>query len=900
MRIKFVKLTSYIGLYNGMGLEEIFVDFTRCRNKITVIKGKNGCGKSTFFNALHPLPDTNDKFIPGRYAEKHISIMDNDVEYEILIKHPMKDNGNRDTTKAYIDKITGCNRESLNPNGNVSSFKEIIFSELSLDPNFVALTQLSSEDRGLVDKTPSERKKFVTSIIDCLEVYNNIHKTLTKRASVFRSMMNSLVTKIDNIGDKEKLKLTLVSLENRLNNLMTEKDKLVEQLALDKSKIQILDPDGSIQNLYNNIYEELIKINEEISNMDIKINNSFKKLNLSENVSMDEILKIYNDTKNICSELEIEVGKKEGQIFALLSSRENEAKELQNKTAKMATYDIGNIDIEAEIQRCRDSINMYKNIIAEIGITQDISRDEFIMGLNTVKDIKDSIDAFKSSMDLGVAEKAKMYVINGTYPTDIITQLDSELINLKNSIDNNSIELEKYKMKREIASKLSMRPSGCKIDDCSFIKDALDASLLEPDRRINELETAKYNTQMKIEECTKNRRDYDKIIECINYLNSLCRNIEKSSLILNKLPISNLFTNKQTVIDMILNGYSFDEMNKLYSYIDHANILDEYKLEIEKYNKLQSDFEVYKSKNDSVKEIINDIENLNSKINEITTKIESNNKSISEDKIKISNFKSIITELDVLIGFINNKSTLESTKFDLASKFNTIKKSISDIKVCINNIEANEAKVKTIESQITPIINDRDKIKHGLVTLDEYEYELALYTNKYKKVEYLKNESSPSKGIQVIFMELYMNKTTTLANELLQLMFNKEFVLGKFIINDKEFRIPCVGNGLPNDDISSMSTSQRCMISMIISFVMLQQSSTKYNLLKLDEIDGGLDTMNRLQFLVVLDKLMELLFVEQCIMISHNSEMDLSNCDIIEFKLNEGEEINEGNVIWKY
>jgi hypothetical protein len=112
------------------------------------------------------------------------------------------------------------------------------------------------------------------------------------------------------------------------------------------------------------------------------------------------------------------------------------------------------------------------------------------------------------------------------------------------------------------------------------------------------------------------------------------------------------------------------------------------------------------------------------------------------------------------------------------------------------------------------------------------------------------------------------------ANELLSLIFNGQFIIQPFVINEAEFRIPCLGNGLVNDDISSMSTSQICMISMILSFAILSNSSTDYNILKLDEIDGGLDTENRIQFIGLLKQLITMVGCEQCFLISHNMEYD--------------------------
>ena len=101
------------------------------------------------------------------------------------------------------------------------------------------------------------------------------------------------------------------------------------------------------------------------------------------------------------------------------------------------------------------------------------------------------------------------------------------------------------------------------------------------------------------------------------------------------------------------------------------------------------------------------------------------------------------------------------------------------------------------------------------------------------------------------------DKILSLSNELLANLFGGTFIIQPFVITDSEFRIPVLGQGLMNDDITSMSGGEKAMISMIISLALLKQSSTKYNIVKLDEIDAPLDTTNRTQFILVLDMLMQ-------------------------------------------
>lgn len=900
MKFLSIKLKNYIGIYNGLGLNELYIDFRKCKNKIIAIRGRNGSGKSSLFKAINPLPDSSDKFIPGLPAEKTMEILDNDTLYIITIKHGIGKNGNRETTKAYIRKI-GADEEELNPNGNVTSFKDILFSEFNLDPNFVALSQLSSEDRGLADKTPAERKKFANSIINTLQVYNDIYKVLSKRSSIFKSMMNSLVTKIDNIGEEDKLNITLTSLENRINNMLNDKDLYTEQLAANKSRIALLDPDGSIQNSYNLIYNNLVSINTNIKECDDKIELSISKLPELKEFDDSKIIEYYNFIKAKIVELETYISMEKNELNRILVEREEEAKNIQSKSAKLLSIksERSYIDINKAMKDCKDSIEKYSSIIQVIGIKDifNISKDEFIIGLNTLKEIKEVIDTCKSFYEYHIIEKSISYIKENKYPE--LDYIESEINNTTILLRQKSDEYQEYVLLNKVASKLSNRPSNCGIDSCAFIKDAIEANKKEPQKNLIRLEAEIKDLETLISELNIKKVEYTKMTECVNHIKTLVRNLNKNISIINKLPISEVCLSNDNILKAILDNYDFKEIDILYQYIDYANIIEEYKKQIELLNRLESEYKVYESKNQIVEEITNSIEELNIRLNTFTKDIESKGVLISNYNKELDLFKAKLLDCELLNSMISKKKELANKKAEEVSKFNMIKSNMITIKECANNIIDIQNKLDNLNKGIAPIIADRDKIKHGLIVLKEYREELELYTAKYNKVEIIKKYSSPSKGIQTLFMELYMNKTISLTNELLSLLFDGEYVLGQFVINESEFRIPCIGSGLPNDDISSMSTSQICMISMILSFALLQQSSTKYNILKLDEIDGGLDTTNRLQFLNILEKQMEILNTEQVFLISHNSEMNFENCDIIQLKSDDSNVVN-GNFIYKY
>ena len=125
---------------------------------------------------------------------------------------------------------------------------------------------------------------------------------------------------------------------------------------------------------------------------------------------------------------------------------------------------------------------------------------------------------------------------------------------------------------------------------------------------------------------------------------------------------------------------------------------------------------------------------------------------------------------------------------------------------------------------------------------------------------------------------------------------------GQFVINEKEFRIPFIGSGLPVDDISSGSASQVAIMGMIINLVLLHQGSTKFNIARLDESDASLDGRNRAYFMNIIRSAAQILEMEQVIMISHSMEEDMSNTDIIKLKGYDDYELSTagGNIIYDY
>ncbi len=899
MKILYINLRNYIGIYNGMGLNELEIDFSKCMYKTIQIKGGNGRGKSSLMKAIHPLPDSNDALIPCEPAHKLLTLLDNNTIYDIKIIHGVKSNGNRETTKAYITKHSP-NGESLelNPNGNVSSYKDVLFTEFLLDSNLLALSQVSGDERGLVDKIPSERKKFVNSIIDTLQAYNNIYKILTKKSSIYKSLLNSTVNKIENIGNEHKLKIKLQTITSRLEQLIKDKEKYNNEIINLKSKINIIDSDGSIQNAYKNIYDNITSINDKLTKVTASIDSLKSRLNLAEldNESIQEnYKKILEDKNNMSNRLEI----CQTVIDNLLSSREEDSNYIQNKTAKLdsITSEKNYLDLKKFIKQTTIKVNEMKSIIDRLGIKDisNISKDEFISAINIIHDIKEYINSLRYSYNHIIIEKALPYAKSNT-KIDIKTIMN-KIDEQNTKIESLNTQYQEYTAYLKSMEKLSLRPSNCKIDTCDFIKDSLFAKEKQPNEMLDKLDKELIKHKQLLTQLKESLEESHTVNECIDVINTMFKSIDTYLYSLNKLPYVDMVTNKDILMNNILSDYEFKELDNIYELIEYSNIIDEYKSLSEQLKDMKGEYKLYEAKQTIIDELTLDINTLNKKLQEDSKTILEKNDELNKLKVKLEVYNSYINDYEELLKLNNDYNALMLLKKDEGEKYSKIKNDITFIKESQDKIESLESIYSDIVRDIEPLTREKSKIVYNLALLEQYNSEMVNYQNNYNSIEIIRKYSSPNGGIQTLFMEIYMNKTLELANELLSLLFGGDYILDNFIINDTEFRIPCIGQGIKNSDVSSMSTSQKCMISMILSFVLLQQAGSRYNIIKLDEIDGGLDTENRLQFLEVLKKQIELLNTEQVIIISHNSEMDSSESDIIQLKTS-STEISEGNIIF--
>lgn len=896
MRFTYFKITGYAGIYTGLGLHELEIDLSRSMHKIIVISGLNGCGKSTLLQCLNILPDDSSFFMDGVPSTKEIRIEGDNHLYEIEIR-----SGKKFQTKCSIKK----DDVELNPNGNVTSYKDIIFSEFELDPNYISLSKISSDDRGLADMSPSERKKFMSFIIDTLGSYNDMYQILNKRSSIFKSHINTLHTKIQNIGDEENINNSKRVLEDRRDDMKAMMESLKTSIIEARTIISMNEKDALlIQNRFSELTNDINSLNKSVEQK-LKVLNSRRyslDSKLEENAfTRDYIIDLLNKEKEYRS--------KNNQLKLDTSVIQNSL--IEKREFKLyRIYDLDqkkNSLLKGVDQSLRDKISELTikveegyNELVESGINPYTTSD---IELNSLMHImQDIIDIISNElyMDMSTFDLQTLFEIK-----DCKKYLDGKgnIVNdIEESIIKTKRELGNLYNDKDTIEILKNRPEKCSIDDCFFLGNACIVEcryLNKPiDELINSTETKLKDLNIELSSAKKALELAKKLYEKESVLKRIYSICHSSHLILDKYPLG-----KEFIINLknnMKNGLSFNKYTIIFDKLNNSIItLSIYKKDKESLEKLNLALNSQQNSEERIKEIESELNDLHESIKEIDSEMnitksmyDTHCKHVNDSDKKINELMDILLEMD-------DYQKISKELFEKKNEFNEIvSKSKKNIDL-MDSIASYETQIKQLEPQLSSIESQISNLNNQITMLESYKNEFSMYKDKYNMIEILKKHCSPTSGIQTLFIDLYMGKTLDLANQVIDMVFNGQFKLLPFVISPTEFSIPFSANGLPVNDISFGSTSQICMMGMAINLVLLYQASTKYNIATLDEIDGGLDNNNRMKFIPAVYKISDILGIDQLFIISHSLELELNNVDRIILKTDDTE-IPEGNILYNF
>ena len=890
MRITYFRLKGYIKVLNGMGLNEIVIPFHEFKNRIVLIQGENGCAKSTIISALSPNPDTSDSFcnnvsdcsdfLDASSAEKEIHYTSDNGNgtidtYRIFIRSEVSNC--RRTTKAYISK----NGAELNPSGNVTSFKEIRDSLFRIDPVYLDLSSMSSENRGIVDMIPSERRKYMSSYIGSLDTYNNIFKILSKKSSNLKAYINTLQSKLYELGNENELVLKISQANTELSHMRIQRDEYIKSLAIAESLLKCADPENKLMSVYSSILERIDNIDSKMKQLQPKI----------------DILSIgfdLNRLQDIKSELEISLSGHNTQLIQIQSEiasyiRINESINDRLTSDKNSLDNFLNTKIQSNIEETvsnlENELDMYRRNVSDndMVILESLSLDELDELRNVVYPTieKNFNIAQQSNMYTKAIECVKTGTIAKVYSN--ISKYNQMVIELSSLVCKLESEYESLLRDKEILSDFNaMRPKSCKNDSCIYIKKYIQ--LQESferngiDTKIKEYELEISNNKHNIDKNAEFAKQCEEIYRAAEIIDKSISLLKSKFITISKIPeLKQQFENIDDVLDYISISSKLPGIDLITSFIEKKRLSVEIIRITRILKELEGDLKIYRTNGTMV-------DSLNSSISKLETEKLSNESKISNlssDQIRIQKIIEQVnvrlSNLNELISLCADRDSLLSDKEKLKKEFDLIKDSLRLVRDKTEKISRLKGDIENLDNHINPLNDFINRMKCNLDNIHSYQKELSESIANYDKISFIKDACNPGNGIgiQSEYVKRYMNDIIIDCNRLLGYMFNGTIRLNVPTINEKQFSVPFIGpNGIIVPDISNGSTAQKCMIGLVFSCIAMMKSSSKYNIPRFDEIDGGLDHQNRIMFINVLNQILDFMHCEQCIICSHNTEFD--------------------------
>lgn len=838
VKVTYLKLQNFAGLYVGSGREEIEIDFTNSKNKVIGIVGSNGCGKTCLISTITPFAHTtslDDRstlslVLKGKDGYKEIRYVDGNNEY--IIKHYYKASKDTHSVKSYFMK----NGEELNENGNVSSFNDMVFCHMGLNQEMMRLVRIGTNVDSFISLTPAKRKEYIGRLIEELNLYAVIYKKINDDIRVVKTMLQAANTNLYNchISDVVVEEERLESFAKSIVKYEKDRDQIISKI----SKLNALIKDNDIEDLRRKQHEALSSLEEFKKNEKIIVDKGLV------NKSIDDLARERTNHSN----QRIDIQSKINSYRLGIDSNYKNIERLENTIKRI----ISDNDIQSlmnSIQTLRDYVNKVPSIIKDFNYLGDPS-------------------------EVLYQEFSKFQSFN---------QISKMILTLNDTAINTYLQLriENKNVDSWLKEKANKKLSSMNTDELNKLIDKVFAgsSIISPNC-VNEFEECPFYKLYDVVSNIKADLDKDNFdSETLNAINVINNNVCN---ILNEIDRLGIIKIPDNVKNELTESRMLDRLGKhlpffdLSSFEEYLSLLKEYELYVKNVDKLsqyEKQLSMYKkagadSSMEEIKRYKDEISMYNNEINKLNT-------SLNEINILLDNDDSNITTLTKYNDGLKYKEMFES--------------SLAHTEKILKPLENASDEKKELEfelRQITNLINMTREDERILSNkINEYKRLLNDVNNlakKNKDLSIIQEAVSTKKGIPVIYMKRYLTKIQTLANELLSIIYEGEFKLSKFNVTTDTFEVPYIKNGKKIPDIKYGSQSELALATMALSFALSKNSTASYNILLLDELDAGLDTNTRSAFLKMLYTQMSVIKSEQVFIISHNlSQMVNVPMDII-------------------
>lgn len=857
MRATYLRLKNFAGVFSALKKKEVQLDLSLLTNRIVLFIGANGSGKTTLLSTIHPfaypgamdIRNGSEIILKGEQGLKEIHFIKG--THEIKIKHVYTPTSTGHSVKSFIT-VDG---EEKNPNGNVTSFVSMVTTFLDIELDYLKLTRLGANVTGLINMKSTERKSFTSQLLSEVDVYSEFYKKINNDTRELKVLLKSLSDKLAklNINDKDAEIKEINNMKEKLFNLQKQREERSNNLSIIMYKLDQLKPEsGSFTELISNAkkeYKNCQTITNEILN------------ELSEMVITCDKETVQNEYKKLF-EQQIIINEKINHTIESIDKLFKTKQEYEIKL--MQLQDMGSIDTlldtKAKITSKIESLDKLPKPIF------DLPKDTLLSLLSLAQEVERILGNISAYDDTIVLQAYKLVTRNERIENYVYRNV--EIIDKKlASIDRKLIE---YGEMNKTDDEFSIMFSLC--DDANRCPYYKKVTAKEP----NKVDTSIIELKSKKQHLLKERETFLSLTVIKDYIVGLMKSIGNFQDVLTRLK-----TNPFVITNLIRNRYV--DTHHIQDAIEYCELQEEkkgYQMDL-----LKIDNEItHLSSTENVSNISNLLNETNKELEELQMKLETykvNKSKIDMDLLMTEKSLNMIDRYDELMlnkeTYLTKTENMERELQSLLSKeeeYHNISKSAYEIKSDLDVLDKN---IKMVEDYL-------QRKNYNLHQYEELTKESEILGEKYDELNILREALSSSKGIPLLFIQLYLKNTRLIANKLLKDsdILDGDLEISEFVINEKEFKIPYTRHGIEVHDIISASQGETTFISLALSFALIQQSLKSYNIMLLDEVDSTLDQRNRNTFIAILEQQLEEINCEQAFMITHNNVFDSYPVDIIQ------------------
>jgi len=858
MKILRLYLKNFAHIYSGLGKYEINLDFTASNKVINVLIGKMGSCKTVILGSLQPFAsfgtldvrNQDDIILPDVDGQKIIEYADGSTLYQIT--HEYTWNKNTHNIKSYIQK----NGIELNPNGNQSSFKLIIETEMGIEQNFLRLLRLGANVSNVINMKSTERKAFIASLLKDAEVYTLLYKKLSDDMRNINSQITVLSNKLNHIGlnhEQDIQKEYDVNYENILN-LNQEYDDLKESIFKAKGSIDSI-LNGKTLDQYKKEYDYYTKQKNDLLNQLNILNQKISELK-SNDQSLEEVNK--------------KIGALDLYIAQLNENIEKSETTYKEKSSELGKYvdhrKIGNDKNKIEelhhvyddlLLKMKDYEGSLKGFKSPYGATQIVT---LLGNLKTMDILIDDVAQY----DLETIKR--LYTSDSsvnTWARKYIDILNGKKIKLQRDINN-----IKYSENYEAPSTLYF-PPFCPTKSCPYYQThpATIQRKVENDKKTDNSELERILQDVEVIDVKISKLEsYPIVYSKIATLKTLWK---QNYHILDQVHAIN--TNSLLIILTNLQCRQWYDADKLAKIVELCKKRDYYYQLVENLNATKAEIQSLDiSKDYSIDEKISSLEK---DIDEITVNLASYEIELKTSLSTLTSYNKIYLELSQL-------SNTERERDQIKVQLDSINNELSNRNTCMSQLDEGESIISNLQadeinahSKLKALTEKNEQIKATINDLKYTKAEFDKVLEDKENLRYILDAVSSKEGIPLVLVKMFLNNCRDILNEMVSDVFGDVLEILEFKITEDEFKIPYSINGVKVDDIERASQGQQSVISIALSFALVRQSMFKYNIMLLDEVDGPLYKKDRSKFIAILMKQLHDINGEQVFLISHNTEI---------------------------